>query len=81
MELHHNIIYIFREFANTSGAFTFWGEIVLSLSQAKFSGYGESMFRAHEADVVGMSLFHRVVQSGTKTPLYSILQWTSKNPL
>ena len=52
----------------------------MSPSQAKFSGYGESMFRAHEADVVGMSLFYRVVQSGTHTPLYSILQWASKNP-
>ena len=39
------------------------------------------MFRAHEADVVGMSLFYRVVQSGTKTPLYSILQWASENLL
>ena len=37
------------------------------------------MFRAHEADVVGMSLFYRVVQSGTHTPLYSLLQLASKN--
>ena len=37
------------------------------------------MFRAHEADVVGMSLFYRVVQSGTHNPLYSLLQWASKS--
>ena len=53
----------------------------MSLSQSKFSGYGESMFRAHEADVIGMSLFHRVVQSGIHTPLYSILPLASENLL